>query len=51
MGRAKKGDGGKVTEKSSGSPDLEMAAVLDTRQVLKGRVAEPDPDPVGFGPF
>jgi hypothetical protein len=33
MGRPKKGGGAKVTEKSSVSPDLEMAAVLDTPQV------------------
>ena len=33
MGRPKKGGGAKVTEKSSASPDLEMAAVLDTPQV------------------
>lgn len=32
MGRPKKGGGAKVAEKSSASPDLEMAAVLDTPQ-------------------
>jgi hypothetical protein len=33
MGRPKKGGGAKVAEKSSASPDLEMAAALDTPQV------------------